>query len=182
MPVSDPNAQAWLYLAMDIRHPERTKLGMTCGDQYSRTGRQTANPGMLPLVHIAVPAGEVRQIEGYLPARSGYEIEVHATTGRPSEWVICTPKQLAHSIRDSLPRCIGGLWNDDGELDFSAIVEFPDRERILDVARNLQQSEMDRYFDALNDVRVAFGYSPLSYEALFGWFRGQTMIIGGNRR
>lgn len=176
------DTQAWLYLAMDIRHPERTKLGMTAGEQYSRTGRQTANPGMLPLAHIAVPASEAYAIEHYLPARSGYEIEVHATTGRPSEWVICPPKQLAHSIRDNLPRCISGLWNDDGELDFSAVVEFPDRERILDVARNLERSVLERYFDALNDVRVAFGFPSLDYEAVFGWPRGQPMIIGKKGR
>jgi hypothetical protein len=175
---SAPYAKAWLYLAMDIRHASRTKLGMTAGEQYSRTGRQTANPGMLPLVHIEVPADEVFAIERYLHRKSWCQSEVHATTGSNSEWFSCPPQELANSIKHALTCCLGKGFDEDGNYDFSAIAMFPDQAQILNLACNLSGSELDHYFMALNNVRIEFGLPGLSYEAIFGLPYGQTLILG----
>lgn len=178
MPSSTPFAKAWLYLAMDIRHSRRTKLGMTAGELYSRTGRQTANPGILPLVHIEVPADEALEIERYLHKKSWCQPEVHATTGSNSEWLSCRPQELANSIKHALTCCLGKGFNEDGNYDFKAIAVFPDDARIHDLAWNLSASEIDRYFMALNEVRIEFGLPGLSYEAIFGLPYGQTPILG----
>lgn len=142
---SDSIPDAWLYLAMDLRHHARTKLGMTSGDKYSRTGRQTANPGMVPLVHIAVPAGEVRQIEAYLHSRCNLPSETHGTTGNDSEWYSCSPQQLANAIKHRLSGCLGKGTTEDGGYDFSDFVEFPDSGRLLDLAWTLRKIEFGAY-------------------------------------
>ncbi len=171
-PINVPTG-AWLYVAMDVRHPCRTKLGFTLGREYARTGPQTANPGMMPVVHLPLPADEGYQIEQHLHGHVGYRREPHCTTGSRSEWYACTPGQLVNSIKGHYVNCWEDgylLFCDDVPNRLYTIATFPPVGHffLTDLSWRTTEEEFNRYVAAYNDVRVELGLPAATDDELYG--------------
>ncbi|CAB3937268.1 hypothetical protein LMG6000_05292 [Achromobacter insolitus] len=168
----DVPSGAWLYVAMDIRHPARTKLGMTDGAINARTGRQTANPGMMPVVHLPLNSSDAYEVEQHLHKQVNSPRERHMWTGKESEWFECTPPELVRDIKYPYTKCFRDLWrlyNDDDGIHLHTIAKFPpvDYDFTRKLASRTSNEEFERYIAAYNGVRQELGLRPATDEELY---------------
>lgn len=158
---------------MDIGHPQRTKMGITRGELNTRTGRQTANPGMMPLVHLPLDAYDARDVETHLQSEV-YEgrRDRHMWTGSESEWFSCTPPELVRNIAYHYVKCYRDLYylyNDDDGNRLHLIATFPpvDFYFVSTLGMRTSSEEFDRYIAAYNGVREALGLPAATEEELY---------------
>jgi hypothetical protein len=163
---------AWLYVAIDIGHPARAKFGVTLGETYTRTGTQTANPGMMPVVHLPVPAAEAHNIERFLHTKISLPAEPHRSKGNPSEWYLCKPQELLASIVPYYVNCMQDLfhyYNDDVPNQLYKLAVFPTVGHGFFMAlAECSGDDVDKFIDAYNGVRVCLGAPPATEDELFG--------------
>lgn len=156
---------AWLYIAMDVDQGRRSKLGMTL-KPLSRTGTATANPGLLPIVHLPVPASEAKSIENYLHSRADGRIS-HMSTGNASEWFDLTPPELLERILQKYVNSVPGLYVyycDGVPNRLHELAIFPEiGKQLADALSERPWSTVERYIAACNGVRALLGASPLPY-------------------
>lgn len=116
--------KGWIYICMDLRHPEECKIGMTKRALFKRL-IETGNPSYMIVKAYKIPLKEALAIERYLHRKIPYQQKIHFLTGRKSEWFDCSPAEASKAIEPELANCLGGFYDEDGNYDLSSIIFKP---------------------------------------------------------
>lgn len=168
-----PPQGAWLYIALDLGANRRTKLGVTHVNINARTGRTTANPGILPVIHLPLDGLDATQVEQHLLWKVDFPNELHRASGRRSEWFVCTPGELLNSIKADYVNCFANmhqLFNDDvlNRLYEIAVMPVVDQRLLCRLSERASSSnEVERYIAAVNGVRREIGLAELTESQLY---------------
>ena len=157
MELSELIAQpGWIYISMDIRDPDWTKVGMTGRSLFERA-TETSNPWQMIVKTYKAPPADAEKLEGYIHSRLHYPRQVHGHGKRKSEWFNCSSAN-AIWIADRCVRRFFGRVDEDGDTSIRDLEFIPQPNEIALLEKFSEERLRAQYVFALAEARRISGW------------------------